>query len=54
MMRLYFNFRIPREGDSLQNWRFSIITIVLPYDVEILDRQLQYITERYDMFLLGF
>ncbi|KAJ8435055.1 hypothetical protein Cgig2_015560 [Carnegiea gigantea] len=38
--------RIPLQGNSLQNWRFSINTIILPYDIEILDRQLQYLAER--------
>ncbi|KAJ8431620.1 hypothetical protein Cgig2_029028 [Carnegiea gigantea] len=45
MVQLYFNFRIPLQGNSLQNWRFSINTIILPYDIEILDRQLQYLAE---------
>ncbi|KAJ8437104.1 hypothetical protein Cgig2_016458 [Carnegiea gigantea] len=34
------------EGEPLQNWIFSINTIFLPYDIEILDRHIQYIAKR--------
>ncbi|KAJ8453273.1 hypothetical protein Cgig2_008157 [Carnegiea gigantea] len=34
------------EDDSLQNWGFSIHTVILPYDFEILDCHLHYIAER--------